>query len=131
MVITPERQGAAVVFNLDGPLTAETDTCRLHAMARSLVRVDARNLVLDLGHVCRLDSYGVGQLVEVYNEVRSSGLTLELANVEWHQKRLLELAGLLPVIPVFESRPDAAALGHDPAARPPAAAHADCQLDAA
>jgi anti-anti-sigma factor len=100
-------------------------------MVRSLARIDATNLVLDLGHVCRMDSYGVGQLVEVYNEVRSGGLTLELTNVEQHQKRLFELAGLLALIPVFEPRQETAEHPGDPTARRSGAERTDCQLDAA
>jgi anti-anti-sigma factor len=130
MDVTPELQGTTVVLNLDGSFTAETNTARLHAMARSLARVDATNVVLDLAHVCRLDSYGVGQLVEVYNEVRSSGMSLELANVEQHQKRLLELAGLSSVLPVFETRQATPARRSDMATEPREGLLPSC-LDAA
>ena len=107
MNIRAERQGSAVVLDLDGPLTAEVDTFGLHQLAGSLVRPSASALVLDLGHVQDLDSYGVGQLVALYNEVTPHGITLTLANVERHQKRLLELSGLLSVLHVVDSRQEA------------------------
>jgi anti-anti-sigma factor len=109
MIITGERQGAAVVLDLEGPLTAEVDTCRLHELAETLVTPGASSLVLDLGHVKELDSYGVGQLVAIYNEVTPLGVSLTLVNVERHQKRLLELAGLLSFLHVANSRQEALA----------------------
>jgi len=109
--IRGERQGSAVVLNLDGPLTAEVDTIRLHELAGSLVRPGASSLVLDLGHVPNLDSYGVGQLVSIYNEVTPLGVTLTLVNVERHQKRLLELSGLLSLLHVVDTRQEALTFG--------------------
>ena len=111
MDIRGERQGSAVVLNLDGSLTAETDTVRLHQLAGSLVGPGASSLVLDLGHVQNLDSYGVGQLVSIYNEVAPLGVTLTLVNVERHQKRLLELSGLLSVLHVVDGGQEAMACG--------------------
>jgi anti-anti-sigma factor len=107
MDIRGERQGSAVVLDLEGPLTAEVDTGRLHDLAGSLVRPGASSLVLDLARVRDLDSYGVGQLVSIYNEVTPLGVTLTLVNVERHQKRLLELSGLLSVLHVADSRQEA------------------------
>ena len=111
MDIRGERQGSAVVLSLDGPLTAEVDTVRLHELAGSLVRPGASSLVLDLGHVKNLDSYGVGQLVSIYNEVAPLGISLTLVNVERHQKRLLELSGLLSFLHIAADRDEALACG--------------------
>ena len=111
MDIRGERQGSAVVLSLDGPLTAEVDTVRLHELAGSLVRPGASSLVLDLGHVRDLDSYGVGQLVSIYNEISPLGVTLTLVNVERHQKRMLELSGLLSFLHVAADRDEALACG--------------------
>jgi anti-anti-sigma factor len=111
MDIRGERQGSAVVLDLDGSLTVEVDTARLHELAGSLVRPGASSLVLDLGHVRNLDSYGVGQLVSIYNEIAPLGVTLTLVNVERHQKRLLELSGLLSVLHVVDNRQAALEFG--------------------
>jgi anti-anti-sigma factor len=111
MDITGTRQGSAVVLDLEGSLTAEVDTVRLHQLAGSLVRPGASALVLDLGHVPDLDSYGVGQLVSLYNEVTPLGISLTLVNVERHQRRLLELSGLLSLLHVVDSRQEALECG--------------------
>ncbi len=111
MDIREERLGSAVVLDLEGPLTAEVDTGRLHELAGSLPRPGTRSLVLDLGHVRTLDSYGVGQLVSIYNEIAPLGVTLTLVNVERHQKRMLELSGLLSFLHVAADRDEALACG--------------------
>jgi anti-anti-sigma factor len=111
MDIRGKRQGSAVVLDLEGPLTAEVDTVRLHELAGSLVRPGASSLVLDLALVRNLDSYGVGQLVSIYNEVTPLGVTLTLVNVERHQKRLLELSGLLSLLHVVDTRQEALTFG--------------------
>jgi anti-anti-sigma factor len=111
MDIRGERQGSAVVLDIEGSLTAEADTARLHELAGTLVKPGASSLVLDLGHVKNLDSYGVGQLVSIYNEVAPLGVTLTLVNVERHQKRMLELSGLLSFLHVAADRDEALACG--------------------
>ena len=107
MEIRAERQGSAVVLNLDGPLTAEADTYRLRELVASLARLDSSRLVLDLSNVEQIDSFGVGQLVALYNEIRPRGVALTLVNVDCRQKRLLEVAGLGRVFPVFGTRQEA------------------------
>ncbi len=111
MDIREERLGSAVVLDLEGSLTAEVDTGRLHELAGSLPRPGASSLVLDLGHVKDLDSYGIGQLVSIYNEVAPLGVSLTLVNVERHQKRMLELSGLLSVLHVVDDRQAALEFG--------------------
>jgi anti-anti-sigma factor len=66
-------------------------------------------VVLDLGHVPELDSSGIGQLVQVHNEVSRSGKGFMLVNVERHQQRLLEVVRLVDVLHVCESRQEALA----------------------
>jgi hypothetical protein len=65
------------------------------------------NVVLDLGNVGQLDCAGIGQLVELSNQVCGSGGALTLLNVEHRQKRLLQLLELLAVLGVPDSRQEA------------------------
>jgi len=105
--VRAERLGSTMILDLDGPLTADAETHPLHELVRSFTSGRAGSVVLDLGHVGQLDSYGVGELVSLYNEVRPSGSALSLVNLERHQKRLLEVSGLLRVLHVCESRQEA------------------------
>jgi anti-anti-sigma factor len=109
MNIRAQRTGTTMVLDIDGPLTVQADTRRLHGYVRRLKRLDVRNVVLDLDRVGRVDAHGVGQLVALHNEVQPLGTTLVLANVDPRQKRLLQVAGLLAVFPVFDTWQEAVA----------------------
>jgi anti-sigma B factor antagonist len=99
--VTLRRWGPTVVLELHGPLTIETRvpladltewmTCRGHSQ-----------LFLDLSGVTRMDCSGIGQLVGLREKVRHLGGRLALVSVASRQKHLLDVAGLLAVIPVFE-----------------------------
>jgi anti-anti-sigma factor len=121
MEVRVERLGPAVVLDLEGRLTIDEDTGRLHELARSSARSGSVDIVLDLGGVRQIDCSGIGQLMSVRDEVRAWGGSLALVNLAQRQRRLLQLFGLLAVLRVFESRAQvvAAAVGRR-------AAPADC-----
>jgi anti-anti-sigma factor len=109
MEVRAERAGPAVVVHLEGGrLVVEEDTRALHELVRAVTKLDRGcSVVLDLGKVWQLDCSGIGQLVELGNEVCERGGVFSLVNVPPRPKRLLELLGLLSVLPTFAS-PDEA-----------------------
>lgn len=107
MRVRAERVDSAWVLHLEGRLTVEEDTRQLHEMVRSMTHFDKCNVVLDFGNVGQLDCSGIGQLVQLDNQVRGSGGALTLLNVEHRQKRLLQLLGLLAVFRVVDRRQEA------------------------
>ena len=109
MEVRAQQLGTTIVLDLDGPLTVDAETRPLHELVRAFAHRHAGTVVLDLGHVAKIDSCGVGELVTLYNEVRPSGVALSLVNLEKHQRRLLELSGLLSVLHVCDSRQEALA----------------------
>jgi anti-sigma B factor antagonist len=117
MRVRAERVDSAWLLHLEGRLTVEEDTRDLHELVRSMVQFDPYNLVLDLGNVEQLDCSGIGQLVQLNNQVRGSGGAFTLLNVEPRQKRLLRMLGLLTVFPVFDRRQEAIANCRRAAAR--------------
>jgi len=107
MRVRAERVDSAWVLHLQGRLTVDEDTRQLHEMVRAMTHFDKCNVVLDFGNVGQLDCSGIGQLVQLSNQVRGSGGALTLLNVEHRQKRLLQLLGLLAVFRVFDRRQEA------------------------
>ena len=104
-----EREGPAVVFRLEkGSLVVEEDTWELRDLVRAVTVFDPGcSVVLDLERVRQIDCSGIGQLVELSNQVREKGGVFALIHVRTHHKHLLALLGLLKVLPVFDS-PDEA-----------------------
>lgn len=60
-----------------------------------------------MANVPQLDCSGIGQLVQLNDQLRTAGGVQVLVNVERRQKRLLELLGLLEVFRVCDSWPEA------------------------
>jgi anti-anti-sigma factor len=119
MELRLERTGSAVVVHLErGRLVVEEDTRELHELVRAVASLDqAASVILDLEKVRQLDCSGIGQLVELRNEICASGRVFSLVNVEPRQRHLLALLGLLKVLPVFASRDEAITAGWSAMAR--------------
>jgi anti-anti-sigma factor len=92
-----------VALKLEGRLTVETDVHQLCRLAKWLTRIEGSLVMLDLGSVRQVDCTGLGQLVALCNDVRGRGGRCALVNVESRQRSLLRLAGLLGVLPVFDT----------------------------
>lgn len=107
MRVRAERVESAWVLHLQGRLTVEEDTRQLHELVRAMVHFAPCNVVLDIGNVGQLDCSGIGQLVQLREQVRESGGAFALLNVECRQKRLLELLKLLGPLGVCGSRHEA------------------------
>ena len=113
MTLTFLRTGPALVVQLAGTLGAGSDLEGLRASVGRPRGPGVRALFLDLTHVTRLDSLGIGELLRLRRRVHSCGLAFGLLNVEARQRRLLDLAGLTASLRVYNDV--AAALSSLPA----------------
>ncbi len=117
MRVRAEWWGSAVIIDLDGRLTVEADTRRLHELVRAMEHSGASHVVLNLGRVQQLDCSGIGQLVQLHHRARRSGVTFALVDVEPRQKQMLQLAGLVDVFQVFATWSEAVLWARSPAGR--------------
>ncbi len=94
--------------------TAPAVRGRLHELADG----GARHLVVDLARVSFLDSIGLGVLVAAYRRLRDRDPpgSLRLAGASDRVARVLELTGLLGIMPVHASVEAARAAADPPAA---------------
>ncbi len=104
-----ERAGPAVVFHVEkGGLAVDEDTEELHDLVRALTMFDPGcSLVLDLDGLSQLDCCGIGQLLEIRRQICDRGGILSLVRVVPRHRKLLELLGLLGVVPVFARQEEA------------------------
>ena len=66
-------------------------------------------IVLDLGEVTRIDSGGVGILVNLHASARKAGYVIKLANLDNHAKEVLQITRLAKVFDIFEQTEEAIA----------------------
>jgi anti-anti-sigma factor len=87
------------VTRLDGKLSLETVNSFLQTTRQEL----AKHLVLDMSGVSFLDSSGVGALVSLFVTRKHAGKTLVLANLTKQAIAVLQVSGLLKLIPAYPS----------------------------
>ena len=61
-----------------------------------------RKVILDFNQVSFMDSAGIGLIIGRYRIANMLGGIVEIANVKDSIKRILELSGILKIIPIIE-----------------------------
>jgi len=87
----------SVVTRLDGKLSLETVNSFLQTMRQE----QAKHVVLDMSGVSFLDSAGVGALVSLFVTRKHAGKTLALAILTKQAMAVLQLSGILKLIPAY------------------------------
>ena len=98
-----ERQAGpnseALVARLKGKLSLET----VHDFIAAMRPEPVSRLVLDMSGLSFLDSAGVGALVSLFVSRRNNGKTLALAALTQQGNAVMQVSGLLKLLPVFPS----------------------------
>jgi anti-sigma B factor antagonist len=86
-----------VVTRLDGKLSLETVNSFLQTMRKE----QANHLVLDMSGLSFLDSSGVGAVVSLFVTRKHAGKTLALASLTKQAIAVLQVSGILKLIPTY------------------------------
>ncbi len=89
--------GDLLVSRLNGKLSLET----VHDFISTMRTEPATRLVLDMSGVSFLDSAGVGALVSLFVSRRNLGKTLALAALTQQGTAVMQVSGLLKLLPVY------------------------------
>ena len=103
-----DNTNGEAVTRLNGKLSLETVTSFLQTMRKE----SAKHLVLDMSGVMFLDSSGVGALVSLFVTRKHVGKTLALANLTKQGIAVLQVSGLVKLIPTYPTV-EAAASAHE------------------
>lgn len=94
-----------------GKITIGSGDLHLRYTMVELVRSGAKRIILDLSKVSYIDSSGLGELINIYKEVRSRHIDLCLVGLNKKLYSILGLAQLVSLFPIFDSVEDAAMMG--------------------
>jgi anti-anti-sigma factor len=95
----PDSGKGNVITRLNGKLSLETVNSFLQTMRKE----PAQHLLLDMSGVAFLDSSGVGALVSLFVTRKQAGKTLALANLTKQAMAVLQVVGILKLIPTYPS----------------------------
>jgi anti-anti-sigma factor len=93
----PSSQKGTVVTRLNGKLALET----VNSFIQTMRQEPATHLVLDMSGLSFLDSSGVGAMVSLFVSRKHAGKTLVLANLTKQGIAVLQVSGLMKLIPTF------------------------------
>lgn len=109
MEIEEQRVGNVTILRLKGRLELEAGDVILRDHVDRLVAEGRVNLVLDMKHVTRMDSAGIGTLVGKYMSVRRRSGNMRLLHLTDKTARLMHVTRLETVFDIYD-REDAAVL---------------------
>ena len=101
----PASNGDTLVTRLTGKLSLET----VHNFIATMRPEPATRLVLDMSGLSFLDSAGVGALVSLFVSRRNNSKTLALAALTQQGNAVMQVSGLLKLLPVYPSVEEAVA----------------------
>ena len=112
-----EKQGVSVL-GLSGKLVAgeECDTLRGHI--RNLLVADKKRILLNMGGITRVDSTGIGMLVESVIYTTKQGGELKLVNLPRLIGNILNTHRLLQAFDIYTSEEEALGTFKKPAKEP-------------
>lgn len=67
-----------------------------------ITRTMPRKLIFDFNKVLFMDSAGIGMLIGRYKMLKMLGGTVEIINLKKNMKKILEMSGVLKIIPAKE-----------------------------
>jgi anti-anti-sigma factor len=95
----PASNGNLLITRLIGKLSLES----VHDFISTMRSEPAVHLVLDMSGLSFLDSAGVGALVSLFVTRRNQGKTVALAALTQQGTAVMQVSGLLKLLPVYPS----------------------------
>lgn len=95
------------LLTVHGDIVGDESRRRLVDHVRALLVDDRRHILLDLSGVRRVDSRGLGELIECYEAARDLGGEIKLVGVTGQVSELLVITKLVSVFECFDTRQEA------------------------
>lgn len=105
---TPDALREAFVVEVGGEVDLHSAPRLRDELARAIEAQTPPRVIVDLAGVSFIDSTGVGVLVGSLKRARELGGELAFCSLNARVKRVFEITGLLPVLPIFPTRLSAA-----------------------
>ena len=102
LLITEERVADMTILRLSGRFELDDGDVMFRNCIDRLVAEGRVWIVLDLRHVVRIDSAGIGMLVAKYLSARKRGGIIKLLHLTAHSGQLLQITRLNTIFEIFD-----------------------------
>ncbi len=103
MVIKTREQDNIVIFDIDGEIRrTDTNQETLHSLVEGQLDRGRRNVLLNLGGVEFIDSFGVGQILASYISTQNLGGKLKLCRISHKLLLIFQITMLHKVLEIHE-----------------------------
>lgn len=94
------RRKKNLIVRLKGELDHHTSSTFRQAVEKELEKEIIQNLVINMENLTFMDSSGIGAILGRYKQFRDRGGKVIICGLGRHNKKILEMGGLLKIIPV-------------------------------
>ena len=109
MKANSRQVNGVTVIDLSGSITSEEGSQLLRHAVQEISRQGGRNILLNLGEITRVDTSGIGEMVNAFTSVRNAGGDLKFFNPTREVSDLLQITKLSTVFDVQEDEASAIA----------------------
>lgn len=102
MLLETQKVNNSLIVKVKGELDLLTAETFRNLVERAINREKAQNLILDMEQVDFIDSSGLGVILGRYRRIREQGGNMAIVGVKPHVKRILELAGIMGIVKVYQ-----------------------------
>lgn len=96
-----------IILDLSGQIRLGAGNVELRAAITGLVNRGAKNVILNLEEVSKIDSSGLGEIIASHTSLKKNGGSLKLLNLTTHVRELMVITKLLTVLDSYKTESDA------------------------
>lgn len=103
MKLTRKSQNSITIISLDGDVMGGPEAVKLNEEINRLLDEGTLKVIIDLGRVNRMNSSGLGILINALTTYKQNGGNLKLANPTPIVKNLLDITRLKDIFEIYGS----------------------------
>lgn len=109
MEIKARKEKGVTIISVVGAMVLQEQQFPVMKRLIQELKEGEKQFVVDLGKVDKMDSAGVGELVAMNVTAKEKGAKLHLANFDEHVGKIIQMALIHKLMPVFETQKEAVA----------------------
>ena len=97
------NRGNTLIIGITGELDHHCAEYIRHKVDGEITKATTKNLIFDFSKLSFMDSSGIGVIMGRYKNIQKLNGKLATVNVNAQIRRILEMSGLLKIIPVYDN----------------------------